>query len=331
MRVRDQAAFYARLASLFKAGISMGQALEKIAKGSGVQASSELARAVLEAIDTGESPSRGWEAAGAPDLDIGILALAEETGRFSEACELLAVHYEWRMEVRQLWISGFFSPLMALIIGLVAYHGTLFFVVGAGAALASFVWVLTAFGAAWGLWYLLLQSAGSSEAAKVLVARISLSLPVFGGILLNLTRSRFFELAGEVYSSGGTLARAVELAAKGCGNAYLCQRLQDRSSHLVGSGSLSTFLKGESIVDPLGLEVIETGEESGQLEACLLRVAKRYRDEGQKALEQRVPVVARILTVPIVVVVFFFCVLNLSIAVFGKIWGMLAKSLPFNP
>jgi type IV pilus assembly protein PilC len=313
---------YSRLADLLASGASLRRALEMLRTGSSAPLR-RVADEALAAIDRGGRVSEGLEAGGVPALDAAVLRLGEETGSLDDACRRLAEHHEWRLKVRSLWLAGLASPALALAILAVALIGVAYALHGPSAAATRFVLMAAALTALAAGAMLLRLTVSAVPGLSAAVHRMALSLPLFGGILLNLARARFFLFLSQLQGSGASPADALRLAARASGNEYLSGRLAGRAETLVGSGRLTDALRGESIVDRESLETLVVAEEAGTMDAALERLARRYRDDGERTMERRLPLLARMLLIPLVVILFFWGMLDVAITLMQRFFQII--------
>jgi len=325
MSSRQMWSFYLRLGDLLRSGSTLRRALESLSKSAG-SGPRRLAASALGAIDRGGRLSEGLAAGGAPALDVAVVRLFEETGALGEGALTLADVYEYKLHVRDLWLQGLSSPLAALAILAVALFGASWALHGPNVAMLRLLYGAAAVGGAAAL-VLLAQAVTSLRPIRLLVARLGLSVPLFGRVFLDLARARFSMYLALLYGSGQTSAVSVELAAAGCGNAYLEHRLRRVAAALVGGGGLAQALAREPILDEAGRETLEAAEEAGTLDTALRRLSQRYREEGQKVLERRLPLLARVLLIPLVVVLFFAGLLDVVFALLGQLAHLLGEPL----
>jgi type IV pilus assembly protein PilC len=325
MSSRQLWSFYLRLGDLLRSGSTLRRALESVSRSSGA-GPRRIAAAAMAAIDRGGRLSEGVAAGGAPELDAAVLRLFEETGALGDGCLVLADLYEYRLLVRDLWLRGLSSPLAALGVLLVALFGASWALYGPATAMRRLLYGTIGLGGLAAL-VLLVQTAASVRPVRLVLSRLALSAPLFGRVTLDLARARFTTFLAQLYASGQTAAVSVELAAAACGNLYLEGRLRKRAGELVGGGSLVAAIGGESIVDELGRETLLAAEEAGTLDTALSRLGQRYREEGRKVLERRLPLVARVLLIPPVILLFFLGLLDVVFALLGRVAAMLGEPL----
>ena len=108
------------------------------------------------------------------------------------------------------------------------------------------------------------------ENNKLLIDRIILRLP--GNVLQSLYYGRFARTLGFLLEGGLPVLRALELAAKSIGNKALETKVLESGKRVSEGARLSASLDG---FPPVLLQLISTGEKSGQLADVLNKAAVR--------------------------------------------------------
>ncbi|MEJ2182151.1 MAG: type II secretion system F family protein [Nitrospirota bacterium] len=126
--------------------------------------------------------------------------------------------------------------------------------------------------------------------------------------LESLYLTRFARTLGFLLEGGLPVLRAMELAGKASGNAWLSERSRVAALKVKEGGRLSASLAG---LPPVLLELIATGERSGQLAAVLEQAGKSYETEFDRRIQRGLALLepAMILTMGVVVGLIVFAVL----------------------
>jgi len=120
---------------------------------------------------------------------------------------------------------------------------------------------------------------------------LALRLPLFGKLNQRAALGRFADALQCLYASGVLLPEALERAALACGNAYIGSRLA-RVVGMVRDGvPLSAALRQSGVIPSVGLSLVETGEQAGELGATL----EKFRDYQQEELAIGLDRLSRIL------------------------------------
>jgi len=112
------------------------------------------------------------------------------------------------------------------------------------------------------------------EKKRVFLDKLILRLP--GNILQSLYYGRFARTLGFLLEGGLPVLRALELSAKSIGNQVLEMRVMEAGKHVAEGARLSASLEG---FPPVLLQLISTGERSGQLIEILKNAADSYEEE----------------------------------------------------
>ena len=118
------------------------------------------------------------------------------------------------------------------------------------------------------------------------VAWHTLRLPVWGELLTCAAVSRWARTLGTLLAAGVPLAEALPCVAPACGHSVFTEATV-QSRHEVSQGQpLSEGLRRTGVFPDLVVRLVAVGEESGGLEAMLLRVA-HYHEEALDASSKR--------------------------------------------
>ncbi len=134
------------------------------------------------------------------------------------------------------------------------------------------------------LFIIIVKLVGSNKSGRYALDFLKLKIPLFGTIISKAMISRFTRTLGTLISSGVPILEALSIVQDAAGNEVL--------SHAIGMvhGSIR---EGESIARPLGqsgvcddmvVNMIDVGEETGELDKMLMKVADVYDDDVDAAV-----------------------------------------------
>ena len=78
---------------------------------------------------------------------------------------------------------------------------------------------------------------------------------------------------------GVNLAEALDIVVNIIDNQILAHTLQEARDKIIKQGRIAQYLKQTGLFPPIAIYLINTGEQSGQLDTMLLTVAKNYEVE----------------------------------------------------
>lgn len=120
---------------------------------------------------------------------------------------------------------------------------------------------------------------------QYLVDRAKLGVPVVSGVFRNLYTSRFARTLALLYSSGIPVLDALELTSKSIGNQLVSRTIEETQDTLRSGGTLSDSLRSNPYFSNAAIGLVSAGEEAGQLDGMLLKVAAFYDRKVDNRLE----------------------------------------------
>jgi type IV pilus assembly protein PilC len=115
--------------------------------------------------------------------------------------------------------------------------------------------------------------------------RISLKLPIIGGILDKSSVARFARTLATMFAAGVPLVEALESVAGACGNiVYEIAVLQMRDEVATGQ-RLQHAMENTERFPNMVIQMIAVGEESGSLDEMASKVADFYEDDVDNAVD----------------------------------------------
>ena len=152
---------------------------------------------------------------------------------------------------------------------------------------------------------------------KLLWHKRKLRLPIVGVLINKASLARYTRAFAVMLKAGVPLTEAIGLCARIIDNQYLFEKIEMiRSGIEHGDSLLRTHTRSE-IFPPLILQMINIGEDSGQIDALLMDVAEFYDNEvayDLKTLSAKIE--------PLLIVVMAGFVMILALGIFLPMWEM---------
>lgn len=120
---------------------------------------------------------------------------------------------------------------------------------------------------------------GRTARGRRLWDRFKLKAPLFGEINRQLAVARFSRTLGTLLKSSVPLLAALEIAKNVVNNSLIAEQLQQAARDVEEGQSLSAPLSRNSFFPPIAVEMIAVGEQSGNIEGMLFRIAQSYEKE----------------------------------------------------
>ncbi len=289
--VRDLAIFYRQLATAVRAGIPVHRALMSVAENTGKPRLRRVVQAVVNDLMQGKSLVSALRKHPHvfDELQIALIQAGEEGGLLDTMLDRLADYlerdYKLRLKIRAgtfypkvLLVAGIFIPKIPILVvggGLVPYLRE---TVGwAGPILLAVLVIVAVF-----------RIALQVEAIREAYDWLKLTIPGIGGLVRQLAMARFSRAMAALFSAGVPLQRAMNISALATDNYYLTKRLRTAVTAVEHGQSLSSAFRQTGVMPPLVLDMLSTGESTGNVDAMMDKVAEYYEQETDVKSHQAV-------------------------------------------
>lgn len=140
----------------------------------------------------------------------------------------------------------------------------------------------------------LIRRAGPGRAATDTLA---LYIPVFGGLVRKTAIARFTRTLGTLISAGVPILEAVNITKETSGN-YVFEKALGKVHDSIREGeSFAGPLRESKTCDPIVVNMIDVGEETGELDAMLMKIADNYDEEVDVAVASLVSLLEPLMVV----------------------------------
>jgi len=149
-----------------------------------------------------------------------------------------------------------------------------------------------------------------------------ISMPIFGSIIRKATISRMNRTLGILLGSGLPILEALELTKGAAGNESLSRALDSVKERVSRGEELTPAFRSTGKIPEMVLQLMATGEESGQLDTMLLKSSEFYDRQVDAAVQSITSLIEPLLIITvgvivgIVVVTMFLPIFYLGDAVF---------------
>ena len=289
-----------QLASFSQAGISAARAISILAKTTDHKKMKLILEELVQDIEGGatlsESVSRHPHVF--PNYYATILGAAERSGDLVEALQTLNVYLERDLRSRRAVRSAMIYPAVLLTLTLVAVSvmslvvlprfQTFFASLNVRLPLTTRMLLNTthfiskwwwALGSGIILSILILMVALNNPKSRLVLDRLILSVPVFGGLAQLISLERFCRVLATLVKSKVPLPDALELAGSATGNLVFQKAISATRVRVLNGEGLAEPLSEYKIFPIAAIQILRIGEESGQLQSQLQQAASFYADE----------------------------------------------------
>jgi MSHA biogenesis protein MshG len=324
--------------TLNKAGVPILRALAGLEASATKPAMVNMLKDIRASLDQGRELSAALARHGAlfGGFYISMIRVGEMTGRLTEVFLRLTEHMEFERDVRERIKQAMRYPFFVMIAMAIAivilnlYVIPVFAEVFAGfntqlplitrGLLGFSGWMIT--------WWPLLSVLMAGAVVGVLAYLRTpagryrwdsrkLKLPMVGDIILKATLARFARSFALSSQSGVPLVQALTVVAQTVDNAFIGSRIEQMRDGIERGESISRCAAATGVFTPVVLQMINVGEETGELDNLLFEIAAMYErdtDYSIKGLSASIE--------PILLAVIGVLVLLLALGVFLPLWNM---------
>jgi general secretion pathway protein F len=145
--------------------------------------------------------------------------------------------------------------------------------------------------------FLLVRASLASPQVRRRRDRWVLKLPLVGELATKIEVARFSRTLSVLLAHGVMVLSALSITADAIANREIAASIRGLGTRLKGGEGLSVPLAETGMFPQLAVQLIRVGEESGSLEAMLLRVAEIYDGEVKQALQRMLALMTPIVTI----------------------------------
>lgn len=311
--VKDKILFTRQLSTLLKAGVPLLQALELLTE----QLEGQL-RTITVAIK--DNVKEGISLADALNkypkifetLYIQLVRAGEASGKLETILDRLADYLERSAATQKKVKNAMRMPLIQLVAALVVVIGLVTKVVPNIAGMlgeeelpgitkfmmdvASFITSYYLF-IIFGLIFIIgiYKYWSSTTSGARIIDAIKLRLPVVKNITKTNAVVQFCYTLGMLLEGGVDLAQALDIVCAVIDNRILTDALKQARDNIVKQGKIAQYLKQTNMFPAIAIYLIKTGEETGQLDAMLLTVARNYEEDLRELIDGLTSAIAPIM------------------------------------
>ena len=124
-----------------------------------------------------------------------------------------------------------------------------------------------------------------TEAGERWLDAFKLRMPVFGNIIKKSSVARFCRTLGTLIASGVPILEALRIVKDAVGNVVIANAIEDVHGSIREGDTIADPLRASGIFDELLVNMIDVGEETGELDKMLMKIADNYEADVDVAVE----------------------------------------------
>ena len=156
--------------------------------------------------------------------------------------------------------------------------------------------------------YVLFRIMRLSRGGRMFGDKIKLKIPLVGKILSKTAIARFSRTLGTLIEAGVPILEALNITRNTAGNEVFARAIGGVHDSVREGETFADPLRASKVCDPIVVNMVDVGEETGDLDKMLLKVADNYDEEVDATVSGLVSVIEPIMVVTLGVIVGFIVI-----------------------
>lgn len=304
VKPRDLSVFCRQFNSILSAGVPVINALQMLGEQTENKNLAEAIKAVQLDVEKGESLAGAMmnQKETFPPILIHMIEAGEASGSLEIAFDRMAIHFEKDAKVKSLVKKAMVYPTVVLVVAIAVVIIMLIFVIPSFQDMFSqldsdlpgitkIVVAMSQF--VQNFWWLMLllvaavvmgiRTYKKTPKGEEFFSKLGLRMPMFNTLIVKSSSARLARTMSTLLASGISLVDAVEITAKLMSNALIRKALEDAEEEVQRGVPLSTPLRECELFPPMVHHMTKIGEETGNIEGMLDKIADYYEEEVENA------------------------------------------------
>ncbi len=300
LKLKELAIFSKQFSAMVASGIDVLRCLKILEKQTEVTVLKQALAAIKDDVAEGQSLSNALAKFPHlfPRLYITLIRASEESGALDLVLERLSVALEKEVNLRNQISAGLKYPQVIAIAAVIVLTIVMVFVIpqfekmfaSLGAQLPLMTRILISVAVfVKTYWYIVLsiyfalpitlRFVGRTPGGREFLDRVKLQLPVFGSLTRKIVVARFSRNLATMLANGIPILRAMDIVYESAGNVVYENAIKKVRSSVKLGESICTPMEAVGVFPPMVTAMVAVGEESGDLDGMLSKIADFYEAE----------------------------------------------------
>ncbi len=324
IKLDDLAIFSRQLATMVEAGIPAVGALDALAQ----QSENKTLQYVISKVRDDVEGGLGFSQALAKhphifnDLYVNMVKAGESSGMLDEILARLATYLEKINSLQRKVKASMVYPAVVIFIAIsitifllvkvVPTFKGIFEMLGGTLPLPTlilliisdfvrkyFVYAVAGFI----LFIFLLARYIKTEKGRYIFDNLLLNMPIFGPLFRKFSISKFSRTLSTLVRSGVPILTSMDIVGKTCGNKVLEKAIAQAAKAIKNGKSIAEPLSESKVLPPMAVRMISVGEQTGELEKMLSKIADFYDEQVDAAVGSLISIIEPVIILFLGVVV----------------------------
>ena len=300
VKPRDLSVFCRQFVSITQAGVPMKEALQMLSEQTENKWLKRAISEVLLSVEKGNTlaDSMRGQADIFPPMLINMVEAGENSGSLEMAFNRMAVQFEKEAKLKATIKKATIYPIILIIAAIGVVAVMMLFVIPIFIDMfadldvempAITMWVMNTSKWVTANWYIILgvivavvvayKIIYKTEQGRFMIDQIKMKMPLFGKLTVKTACAQFARTMSTLLSSGISTIDALETVAKIVNNIHYTNALMKAREEVMKGIPLSEPLTASKIFPPMVCHMTGIGEETGNIEEMLEKLADYYDEE----------------------------------------------------
>jgi type IV pilus assembly protein PilC len=319
--IKDKAVFSRQFSVMINAGVAIVRCLGVL----GDQCGNPKMRKALQAISAEVQQGSPLSEAMAKhpecfdELYVSMIEAGETGGVLDEVLLRLSKLLEDMARLKNQIKSAMTYPVAVGILAVIVFFGMTIFLIPVFAkiftdlkvelpALTQFMLFLSGVMRSWRILIpivtiaatvFLLRRYYKTPMGRLQIDHFFLKMPLFGELNEKSAVARFCRVFGTLTRSGVPILSSLDIVGNTVGNQVIANAISGAKAEIQQGGMMSLALQKANVFPPLAIQMISIGEETGELDAMMMKVADFYEDEVEQAVKALTSIIEPLMMVGI--------------------------------
>lgn len=334
--------FTRQLSAMVSAGVPILRSLNSMAKHAESAGFRETINAVIKDIEGGMSfaDALGKHPETFNDIYVNMVAAGETGGILDDILKRLALQQEKNSSMKKKIKGAMTYPIVLLVITIIAFFILMTFIIpvigktikdmggpdaklpllteimlGISDFMVSF-WYLIVPAFIGGIWGLIRYI--KTPKGRVKFHHIIIKVPAVGAIVRKVAIARFTRTFSALIGAGVAVLEALDVTSRAVGNVVYEESLREATKRVQNGEVLSRIIaERDDLYPPIVAQMLSVGEETGQTDKVLIKVADFYEEEVDTAIDGVSSIIE-----PVMIVAMGGVIALVAVSVMGPITSM---------
>lgn len=309
VKLKDLVVFTRQLSTMISAGVPLNRALTTLQNQTGNKYFNQIIGQVAKDVEGGGNLAAAF--AKHPnvfnDIYVNMVRAGEAGGILDEILKKLAAQVEKDATIRKKIKSAMAYPIVIFSITIIAFFGIMIFIIpkigdiildlgGPDAKLPVYTQVMLSisdFMRANAIIIIIIVVGGifllrryiKTPKGKYRFHWLLLKIPVIKTIIAKVALARFARTFASLMSAGVAVLDALEVTGSAIGNKVIEAELKEAAKAVRNGKQLSEPLSQSAVFPPIVAQMLSVGEETGQIDTILIKVADFYEEEVDAVID----------------------------------------------